>query len=75
MQIKEFPTLQRLVHVYAWVAAAGGAMVVIGLGVGVFVQAWAVASALLGGGVVALVGGLGGHVRSRDMIERLRNRR
>ena len=56
-------------------AAVGGGLMAVGLGLGLFLQAWGFAGALLSGGLIGLAGGLWGRQRARRLIDRLRDQR
>lgn len=64
----DFPALRRLVRMFAVVAVAGAAMILVGLGVGIFARDWAVASGLVPGGMLALAVGIWARRKGQRMI-------
>ena len=70
----DFPAIRRLARMHTWMAVLGGAVVVLGLGLGIFAGVWAAASATLVAGAGALFGGIYGRHRVFQAMDRLRKR-
>jgi hypothetical protein len=71
----EFPTVNRLRRMFGWMALTGAVALTAGLGLGILGSSWAIASALIPGGGLALIVGIWARRRAADRIAVFRQKR
>ena len=65
------PALERLIHLYAWIAVFGGVLVASGLALGLSVLPWPLAGAMVAIGAYALAVGLWARRHAKQAVDRL----